>query len=64
MKEPKDLFQVNLIMRKEKAFIIVLTVVQNFLLLLQNLIVELGGLHFQKLYPELLKQKLIVNLEW
>ena len=44
-------------MKKEKVFFIVPIVVLSFLLQVQNLIVEQGGLHFQKRYLERLKQK-------
>ena len=57
-------FQANYYMKKEKAFITVLIVEINFLPQIQNLIVELDGLLFQKLYQELLKLKLIILLEW
>ena len=57
-------FTSNLLKEKRKVFIIVLIVEINYLHQLLNLIAELAGLLFLKLYQELLKQKLIKVMEW
>ena len=51
-------------MKKEKVFSIALIVAQNFLHLMQNLIVELAGLLLPSHYLGHLKLKLIILLEW
>ena len=50
-------FTSDLLKKIERDFTIVQTVMLSYLHLIQNLIVEQGGPHFQKHYQERLKQK-------
>ena len=49
--------------QKAKAVIIVLIVIINYLILIQNMKVEVAGLHFFKVYQMYLKQKLTIYLD-